>query len=180
MEPLVTADELRVAQAEIATQLGDPVGTRDGTDLDEIVRVPLRSTAGNALYEVPTRRASILTRTLLLRRCFRSCNRRVAVVAARSWMEREGYYMICSEEDLVSTVDALADLHLPEQRFTAWLSRNFRRLTGPHPGADPGVRRIASRADWNPEKGSFPPKFLLGRPDPINKKRKGFGLGFFE
>jgi prophage maintenance system killer protein len=179
-EPLLTAQELLVAQAEIATELGDPVGTREGADLEDALRAPLRAVAGRAVYEVPFRRASVLARTLLLRRCFLSCNRRVATVAVRAWMEREGYYMTCRDEDLIATVDAFADLRLPEQRFSAWLSRNFRRLTGPHPGGDPGVRRIGSRANFAPLKASFPQKYLLGRPDPKNKKRKGFGLGFFE
>lgn len=179
-EPLVTADELLVAQAEIATELGDPVGAHEGADLEEVVRMPLRSVAGRAIYEVPPRRAGILARALLLRRCFLSCNRRVATVATLSWMEREGYYMVCPDEDLIASVDALADLRMPAQRFTAWVAGNFRRLSGPHPGGDPGVRRIGSRASFDPDQASFPQKYLLGRPDPLNKKRKGFGLGFFE
>jgi death on curing protein len=161
----LSRDELERLQAEEALEQGDRAGVRDDAAVDDVVARPLREVGGIPLYDSPPRRAAALAAEMVRRRPFASCNRRTAVAAIFLWLEREGWYLQWTPEQVAEQIDRLATSGITEHQFYLWLTRMSRRRPGDNPGADPGVRRIGSRASFDPGPLTKPPKFLVDPPD---------------
>ncbi|MGH7866590.1 MAG: hypothetical protein ACREP9_02905 [Candidatus Dormibacteraceae bacterium] len=161
-QPLITLDELEHLQVEFARHQNALGGVRDKHALEISLTRHLFKVGEVLVYDSPPRRAAVLANELVTRRPFKSCNRRTAVEAIIIWMDREKWYMLCTPAELAESLDQLAEGKLPEQQFYLWLARNSRPKPTSHPGGDPGMRRVGSRANWDPTKESFPPKSLVG------------------
>jgi prophage maintenance system killer protein len=169
-EVALTAQELEELQERIALEAGAPVGLTDPALLDAARSQPLRAVGGVLLYETAARRATALAHALLTSRCFESCNRRTTVAAIELWMDREHYSVLCDREQLIVAVDALAEGRTPREEFARWLARQSRPKLDSNPGSDPGVRRIATRASYDPPENAFPPRFLTN-PSELGRDR---------
>jgi prophage maintenance system killer protein len=174
MDPLITPAEMESIQAGIAAGLGDKIGVKSGRALKAALAEPLRQVGNRPVFETGPRRAAALAEALVRSRPFVSCNRRTTVAAVRLWMEREDYRWVASMEELVHLIDQLANRRLSRPDLVLWLGRQTRSNPGPHPGADPGITRIAAKAAFGPGPRSKAPPWILDR----TVAEKGWGKGF--
>jgi prophage maintenance system killer protein len=161
----LSRSDLERLQAGVALEQGEPVGVRDSEALDAVVAHPLRRLAGIQLYDSPPRRAAALTGEMLRRRPFKSSNVRTALAAIPLLINREGWFLLWTPEQIAEQVENLAGHRITEHQFFIWLTRMCLPEPGESPGGDPGVRRAGSRASLDPGPLEMPPEFLIDPPD---------------
>jgi death-on-curing protein len=78
---------------------------------------------GALLYATPFMRAAALLESLVRNHGFIDGNKRVAIMAAAFWLEREGYGLVVSQEDLYERTMEAAQGRLPLDQIAAWLEK---------------------------------------------------------
>src|SRR5579883_2836019 len=99
-QPLVTLEHLLFLHAVAIEEFGGSDGLRDPGRLEAAVARSLSGFGDHALFTTPFERAAALMEALVRGHPFVDGNKRVAVLAMGFWLDREGYELICSNEEL--------------------------------------------------------------------------------
>jgi len=108
----------------VIAEFGGSEGVRDRGLLESALARPLAGFGDVRLYETPFSRAAALLEALIQNHGFVDGNKRTAVMAAAFWLEREGYTLTASQDDLVETALAVAEHRLSLGELTDWLENH--------------------------------------------------------
>ena len=105
-------------------------GVRDRAALEAALARPGATFAGEPLYGSPFARAAALMDSIVQERPFAGANRAVAIMAAGLSLEREGYRLEASPEELTRTALAAAAGAIDVDALGGWLRDTCVRLSG--------------------------------------------------
>jgi death-on-curing protein len=111
-------------------EFGGAEGIRDRGGLESALARPLAGFGEERPYRTPFQRAAALMEGLLRNHGFIDGKKRVAVLAASFWLEREGYELTAPSDDVVDVTLAVIDRRLSLEELGEWLERFTRPLRG--------------------------------------------------
>jgi death-on-curing protein len=123
-QPLITFEQLVYLHTVAIVEFGGREGVRDGGLLEAALARPLTGFGGESLYATPFARAAALFEGLIRNHGFVDGNKRVAVLAAAFWLEREGYTLTATQDDLVQVTLAVVKHRLSLDALAGWLETN--------------------------------------------------------
>jgi len=120
-EGLVTLEHLIFLHTVAIEEFGGSHGLRERGRLEAAVARPLSGFGGELVFTTPFSRAAALLEALIQGHPFIDGNKRVAVMAAGFWLEREGYELNCSNEELYETAIAVIAHQMDLETLARWL-----------------------------------------------------------
>ncbi len=114
---------------------GGAQGVRDPRLLQSALARPPGGFGGQAAYPTPFARAAALMESLLQNQGFIDGNKRTGTLAMILWLEREGYDLDTSNEELVEVALGVAERRYSSVRLSLWIKQKCRPLNTGSPGA---------------------------------------------
>ncbi|MBO0690824.1 MAG: type II toxin-antitoxin system death-on-curing family toxin [Candidatus Dormibacteraeota bacterium] len=153
-EPLVSLEELLLIHTAMVDSYGGGVGVRDHGLIESALHRPVTSFGGQMMFPTPFLRAATLWWGLIKNHGFVDANKRTSSVAALRWLDREGYALQVSDDDLVRTALAVANGEHSVESLAGWIAGRAESLarTPPSPSRRPPQRR-RSRARRPAQRG---------------------------
>ncbi len=127
-EPLVTIEQVLFLHVVAIEEFGGSAGIRDVDQLRAAIARPAAGFGDVALFETPFLRAAALMEALLHRHPFLDGNKRVAVLAAAFWLEREGFELVATEAALYDVTIAAVTHETDVSSLAAWFEANCRQI----------------------------------------------------
>ena len=112
-------------------EFGGSDGVRDRGLLEAALARPLASFGGELLYPTPFMRAAALLESLVRNHGFIDGNKRVAIMTTAFWLEREGFAIEASQDELYEKTMQAAQGQLTLDAIAAWLEASSAPLVGP-------------------------------------------------
>ncbi len=100
---------------------GGDIGLRDQGLIESALARPLASFEGHALYTTPFLRAGVLWHGLIKNHGFVDANKRTATLATEHWLDREGYWLRATDEEVIAVAVGIADGGRTVEEVAAWL-----------------------------------------------------------
>jgi death-on-curing protein len=122
--PVVTLEQLVYLHTVAIIEFGGREGMRDPGLLKAALARPLAGFGGKNLYTTPFARAAALFEGLIRNHGFVDGNKRVAVLAAAFWLEREGHTLTATQDNLVQVTLAVVEHRLSLDALASWLKAN--------------------------------------------------------
>lgn len=100
---------------------GGSHGLRDPGLVDAAVHRPQATFSGEDLYPSVFNKAGALCHSLIKNHAFVDGNKRTSLLAAMTFLERNGYRFECEQEELVMFGLKIDNKNIPAEKIASWL-----------------------------------------------------------
>lgn len=114
-------DELLIIHLEVIQAFGGSFGVLDLEKLESCLRVPQQTMFGNDLYPDLASKAAIMFLLLIKNHPFRDGNKRTATLAMLDLLERNGYTLDATNDELYQFTMNVATSVLDKDQITNWI-----------------------------------------------------------
>ncbi len=124
---LTLEELLYIHEAQLAAFAGAE-GVLDRGLLEAALARPSAAFEGHEPHRTPFARSAALMEALIRNHGFKDGNKRTGATAMIIWLEREGYELDASDDELVRVAVAVADHASSLSELGAWIEKRSRRL----------------------------------------------------
>jgi death-on-curing protein len=111
---------------KLVGQFGGLAGIRDRGSLESAVARPAMTFGGEDLYADLAAKAAALMHSLVLNHPFVDGNKRIGVAAAEFFVDRNGFVLAASDEELVRMALSVAEGAVEAEALAIWLRQRLR------------------------------------------------------
>lgn len=120
----LSLDEILVIHEILIDRTGGFDGVRDIRLVESALARPQQTFGGEALYATLFEKAAALFESLISNHAFVDGNKRIASLAALTFIGRNGYRVVASNEELARMALAAAQSLLGIEELTRWFEEN--------------------------------------------------------
>ena len=123
-------EELRYIHDEMLRRYGGLPGEKDPGMIEYICQKPFTILFGEEQYPSLVEKAAVYMIAIATGHYFSDGNKRTAVMAAYSFLMKNGYELIVSDDELFEMCIKVAKKEVRQQELANWLSKNSRVSIG--------------------------------------------------